>query len=373
MGITQADLAAAAHVQQPLISMIERGERVASATHVEAIAEALGLPVSFFAFRPLEGPAASPEFRRMKSAKSRDTEQARQLFKEGFRISEQLLDGSRYPRPVLPVIDDREPELATERIEEVAQETRSLWGLDGHSPIHHLVRTMERRGVIVTPLVLPSDDEPTYGEGKLQHFGASYWLGVGETAMVSLFPGSSGDRDRFTAAHEAGHMILHTFRPSVDPDTKEQEANLFASALLAPARAIDAAYSESMGLKQLAAMKAKWGVSMQALIMRGQHLDLLSRERAQGLFRQISARGWRKNEPVSVPHEAPKLLRKLIELRYGSTPFVNQRMVDELGLPRPIIRSLAPDPLAQDETHRDNVVTVNFGAARARDGSRATR
>ncbi|WP_226531365.1 helix-turn-helix domain-containing protein [Microbacterium paraoxydans] len=369
MNVTQANLAAASNLQQPLISMLERGDRSASPEQIGAIAAALGLPSTFFDFRPQAGPGAAPEFRRMKTAKSRDTEQARQLFKEAFRISEQLLDGSRYPRPSLPVVDDSDTELAVDRIEEIAQEVRALWALDSTSPINHLVRTMERRGIVVCPLVLPSEDEPLYGEGKSQHFGASFWLGVGETAVVSLFPGSSGDRDRFTAAHEAGHMVLHTFRPWVDPDVKEREANLFAGALLAPERAIASAFEEAMTLKNLAQLKAKWGMSMQALAMRGRQLGLISSDRAQALFRQISARGWRKNEPVHVPHEAPKLMRKLIEMKYGPSPFADGKIVADLGLPPAILRSLAPDALGAPESPRDNVTHIDFRSARAKGSS----
>ncbi|MFJ2542565.1 helix-turn-helix domain-containing protein [Microbacterium sp. NPDC087589] len=366
MNVTQADLAAASNMQQPLISMLERGDRPASPEQIETIASALGLPSAFFDFRPQAGPGAAPEFRRMKTAKSRDTEQARQLFKEAFRISEHLLNGSRYPRPSLPVVEDSDTELAIDRIEEIAQEVRALWALDSTSPINHLVRTMERRGIVVCPLVLPSEDEPLYGEGKSQHFGASFWLGVGETAVVSLFPGSSGDRDRFTAAHEAGHMVLHTFRSWVDPDVKEREANLFAGALLAPERAIASAFSEAMTLKNLAQLKAKWGMSMQALVMRGRQLGLISPDRSQALFRQISARGWRKNEPVAVPHEAPKLMRKLIEMKYGPSPFADGRIVADLGLPPAILRSLAPDALGAPESPRDNVTHIDFRAARTK-------
>jgi len=362
MNITQVDLAMASGLQQPLISMFERGDRTASQEHVQAISRALGLPESFFEVRPTDGPGTSPDFRRMKTASAKETEQARQLFKEAFRVSEQLLAGSGYPRPTLPVVDDREGELSLDRIEEIAQETRAAWGLGPDAPIGHLVRAMERRGIVVAPLVLPSAEEPLYGEGRVQHFGASYWLGVGETAVISLFPGSSGDRDRFTAAHEAGHMVLHTFRPWIEPDVKEKEANLFAGALLAPKCAIESAFDDSMGLKALALMKARWGVSMQALTMRGQHLGVISPERGQALFRQISARGWRKREPVEVPHEAPKLLRKLLELKFGAAPFTGDRAANELGLPVAMLRSLAPDPLGGPEQHRDNVAYVDFSA-----------
>lgn len=363
MGVTQTQLAAATQLQQPLVSMFERGERGPSPAHLEAIGAALGLPLSFFDQHPLSGPGTSPDFRKMKTAKSRDSEQARQLFREAFRVTEQLLDGSGYPKPAMPVVDDTDAELTIDRIEEIAQETRAMWGLDGESPIRHLVRTMERRGIVVCPIVLPSDgDEPLYGEDRLQHFGASYWLGVAEPALIALFPGSSGDRDRFTAAHEAGHIVLHTFRAGTEADVKEYEANIFAGALLAPERALAGAFDEHMTLKPLAQLKATWGVSMQALVMRGRQLGLISSERAQALFRQISARGWRKNEPVHVPHETPKLMRKLLEQRYGDAPFTHHRIVDELALPLGLLRSLAPEQVNVSHPSRDNVTHVDFAS-----------
>jgi transcriptional regulator with XRE-family HTH domain len=70
MNVTQVDLAAASGLQQPLISMLERGDRTPTAEHLHAVAAALGLPASFFHFRPSDGPGTSPDFRRMKTASS---------------------------------------------------------------------------------------------------------------------------------------------------------------------------------------------------------------------------------------------------------------------------------------------------------------
>ncbi len=65
MNVTQVDLAAASGLQQPLISMLERGDRTATAEHLHAVAAALGLPESFFRVRPSDGPGTSPDIRRM--------------------------------------------------------------------------------------------------------------------------------------------------------------------------------------------------------------------------------------------------------------------------------------------------------------------
>lgn len=97
-------------------------------------------------------------------------------------------------------------------------------------PIPHLTRVLERAGVTIAPLLLTDDPEDPPAAGG--HFGVSYWGGLGAPALIGYFPGSQGDRERFTLAHEVGHLVLHTFRPrGADP---EGEANRFAGALLVP-------------------------------------------------------------------------------------------------------------------------------------------
>ena len=51
--------------------------------------------------------------------------------------------------------------------------------------------------------------------------------------------------------------------------------------------------------------------------MRCGQLGLIDPARKTSLFKQLSARGWRKNEPVRVHPESPALLAKLIEHRFG--------------------------------------------------------
>lgn len=122
-------------------------------------------------------------------------------------------------------------------------------------------------------------------------------------ALIGYFPGSHVDRRRFTLAHEVGHWVLHTFRPRAEDP--EGEANRFASALLVPRVRAESSISEHNSLADYAQMKATWGVSIQALILREAALDPVSGTRKRSLFVQLSAKGWRKNGPVVVGHEAP--------------------------------------------------------------------
>lgn len=168
----------------------------------------------------------------------------------------------------------------------------------------------------------------------------SYWAGIGEHALVAYFPGSSGDRDRFTLAHELGHLVLHTFRPHAAD--AEGEANRFAGAFLVPYERAKDELTDRLTLENYARRKATWGVSIQALIMRAAAVGNPTESRKRSLYVQISQRGWRKEEPVEVGRESPLLLWTLLVREYGSRPYLPAS--DQLAIQPTILRSLAPEP-----------------------------
>lgn len=86
-------------------------------------------------------------------------------------------------------------------------------------------------------------------------------------------------------------------------------------------------------------------VSIQALIMRGAHLGLIDDRRKLSLFKQLSARGWRKSEPVTVHAEQPMLMWKLLAAKYGRKG-IYSRAGDPLGIQAHVLRSIAPEPVA---------------------------
>lgn len=335
-GLTQAQLADATGVTQAQISSVENGTRSTNIELLRAIGNATGTPLSFFYVVPSELPLGSLRFRKLAGASRTSTKRAEALFGESYRVVAELCRMGRYPTPDLPrAFDDP----SSEDIESFATQTREALKIGPDGPIPHLIRACERAGIPVAPMVLPgeaSEDTPT----DVGHFGVSFWAGPGEHALVGYFPGSRADRDRFTIAHELGHLVLHTHRPRTR--MAEQEANRFASALLIPQIRAEQALSDKLKLADYARLKAIWGVSIQALIMRADQLDLITSSRKESLFKQLSARGWRKNEPVTVHPEHPLLLWKLLDTAFGNTPA--QVLGDKLALPVVLLRSLAPRP-----------------------------
>ena len=337
LGISQDQLADAAGVSQALISAVESGNRQATEDLIAAVQTATATPRSFFDVAPMDLSTGTLRFRKLTNAKRSDTRRTETLVQEAYRIAGDLLRGESYRLPSLP--QTTETVLSDDVIEGLAVETRDALGIDADAPVVHVTRLLERGGIAVAPLVLPGAD--VHPDDAVGHFGASLWASPAEHPLVGYFPTGAGDRQRFTLAHELGHLVLHLGRPrTTDP---ELEAHRFAGAFLLPRERMNEALGGGVSpltLRDLAQMKARWGVSIQAIIMRGSHLGLIDSARKVSLYKQLSARGWRRYEPVSVAHEKPELLRTLLERRYGPNPY--RHAEEPLGIQTMVLRSLAP-------------------------------
>jgi hypothetical protein len=125
-----------------------------------------------------------------------------------------------------------------------------------------------------------------------------------------------------------------------------------------PRERAEEAFRGGFMLQDLARLKQKWGISIQALVKRASAVGQLTEEREQSLWRQIGARGWRTNEPVTVHPEQPALMRAMLARKYGEPPSV-LAAAEDLGLHPVLMRSLAPDVAANPTPNRtDNVVSL---------------
>lgn len=339
LGLTQVRLAQLANVGQSWLSDVETGNRAAHLDQLAPIAAATGTPITFFQAQSSTVPRDSLQFRKLASASKITTRRIHAFYSESYRVTESLLQLSQYPPAPLPFATDRD--LNSRQIEELAASARQALRLAADKPIPHLTRALERAGIAVAPIVLTDVDTGELGSSG-HHFGVSYWGGIGETALIGYFPGSQGDRDRYTLAHELGHLILHTFRPQAEDP--EREANLFASAFLVPLERAVADISDRTTLSGYARLKATWGVSIQALMMRAASVGAINETRKRSLFVQLSQQGWRRNEPVTVGQETPLLLWTLLERRFGNRPYLAGS--EELAIPPVVLRSIAPTPQA---------------------------
>lgn len=207
-------------------------------------------------------------------------------------------------------------------IEAFATEVREAADVSSMQEVPNVTRASERLGCVV----LPMDNEL----GK--HLGMSLFVDGIPVLRVSRPSGDGGipgDRQRFTVAHELGHVTLHSScRP---PDSAEQakeiekQAHRFAAAFLLPGDSfledLEQTGRGRVTLATLARLKERWGVSVKAMVVRLQQLNRIDVDQARSLYKQISARGWNKNEPVDVDNERAIWLGRAIAQRYtGENP-----------------------------------------------------
>lgn len=182
-------------------------------------------------------------------------------------------------------------------IETIAEQLRLQWSLPS-GPIKNLTTVIENSGCIIV--------KHNFGTEKIDGF--SIWI-KDIFPVIFIRQGLSGDRERFTLAHELGHLLLHTQRLSPN---KEKEANDFASAFLMPFSDIKKDLN-NLNIYKLQNLKEKWKVSMAALAYRAKDLSLITDNQYRYIFMELSRNGYRKKEPIYIPPEIPLTIKEIKE------------------------------------------------------------
>jgi len=181
--------------------------------------------------------------------------------------------------------------------ERVAQILRSIWHLP-RGPIRNLTQTLEAAGCIV--VFRP------FGTAKLD--GMSCWA-RSAPPLFFINDASPTDRARWTLAHELGHLVMHATAPS----NPEAQADAFAAEFLAPALDSEGDF-RGLQFGQLPGLKAKWRISMSAIIAIASRRGLISEARTKSLWVQMSRSGFRLREPFPLTPEPPELLNQALRV-----------------------------------------------------------
>ena len=292
----QPQLAEQAGISPGLVSGIETGKVTASTDQIQAIAAALRYRPEFLVREMRLTETTRPWLRAYADASKREAD-ARRAF--ATLAMEYVRGLSLRPTPDLiphfvgDLDDDHD-------VDDAAAELRQLAGIDSDSVVGDMIRAAESVGCVV----LPFDSEMG------RHLGMS--VRADQLPLICVAKGGiPGDRQRFTVAHELGHLILHADaappRDSAAAAAMERQANRFAASFLAPGDAILESLHEiargRVTLGGLADIKEIWGVSIKGLVGRFRELGEIDAAQAQSLYRQISSRKWTKVEPIEVPTE----------------------------------------------------------------------
>jgi len=310
-GLNGTELAELIGVTPQSVSQYERGKQTPSPEMLGTISDKLRIPLAYF-MKEVRHTEANPIFWRGKTTATRAARERAEIRLIWMReVIDYLSEFFDYPSLNIPTIDRPKDfrEIDTEFLEMAAAELRSHWGI-GDQPMPDLLLEMENNGIIVSRIRV--------GAEKLDAF--SQWSSIYRIPFVILSRDkASAARQRFDAAHEACHVMLHggidpkRLNSAADYKILEDQAHYFANALLLPANTFSSDLW-SPTLDAMLSIKERWKVSVGAMIKRCEALGIVGDENARRLWINYNRRGWRTSEPLDgkIEKERPRLLRRSI-------------------------------------------------------------
>jgi Zn-dependent peptidase ImmA (M78 family)/transcriptional regulator with XRE-family HTH domain len=238
MGWSQSELARRAGIGVSTLSDIESGRSAPRLDTVVALANALGVPLETL-LRATENPLEVY----LRAIETPQNLGALQQWLERCRRYLQIEALAGKPAPCAPLYTLKptsrfKDEL--EQIEIIAQQERGRLQL-GMEPIADLVSVVEEAGLRVVGADLPEDDIE----------GAFLTMPECDAYVALINRSKPALRQRFTLAHEYGHLLLHRSKGFIVDQAvfqmtspEERQANAFAAALLMPQALIDRLYDE---------------------------------------------------------------------------------------------------------------------------------
>lgn len=181
--------------------------------------------------------------------------------------------------------------------EDAARALRQSLGLP-KGPIESVTAVAERVGALVVPMSL-----------GVREVDATSLHPPGEAPVFVINTDAPAERQRFTLAHELGHIAC---APAPDMDAEEM-AQAFASEFLAPAALMRSDLTAApITPARLLQLKGRWLISAAAVLRRAVDLAVITDSRYRTLNTQISALGWRTGEPEPLAEEVPTVVPSII-------------------------------------------------------------
>ncbi|WP_199825215.1 helix-turn-helix domain-containing protein [Halomonas sp. G11] len=374
--LTLAELGEQVGRSSSTLSAWEKGAQLPEAESFDRLCRVFSVSRMWF-LRPVPTAVEEkhrPYFFRSQATAHKQARERSQLYLNWLQeISDFFQDAMEWPEVNVPMLDVDDCQLISdEEIEEIARECRENWKL-GTAPIPNVIQVMENAGIICTRATL----------GHVKMDGVSHVSVLDGRPYVLIAEDKANPiRNRFDAAHELGHVVLHSKIPAAQYvkkdlyDLLETQAHRFASAFLMPPES----FSQEVvwpTLDNLLSLKPRWKASVASMIVRCRDLSLLTEQLELRLWKGRSARKWTKGEPGddAFAFEQPKLMMRGAHLLVDNGIFERAELVHQIGLPPETIEmlcSLRPGYLSAQPEAGDNVVPLKLKHNAVRSG-RATR
>ncbi|WP_345971935.1 XRE family transcriptional regulator [Sulfurimonas diazotrophicus] len=207
-------------------------------------------------------------------------------------------------------------------IDKIAYELRNTWEL-GYDPISDLSDILELHGIKIFMIDENADNNFDGLAAKVN----------GEQIIV-VSKNWPGDRQRFTLAHELGHLLLEKkLGPKLD---EEKASDRFAGAFLLPAIPLInrlGTFRKNIEIAELALIKEEFGVSMQTVFIRANHAGIINYFCSNNLWKLFKKNGWNINEPGrDYPGEKLYVFKQLVLRALSEDLIVESKAADALNM-----------------------------------------
>jgi Zn-dependent peptidase ImmA (M78 family) len=217
-------------------------------------------------------------------------------------------------------------------VEWIAYKVREEWRL-GSDPIQNFSEFLEDRGIKVIFHSFPDSVS-----------GISCWVhrkNLKKVPTILVNNNITGERQRFTLAHELGHLLLEMKNSHLNV---EPFCNRFAGAFLIPESVLLTTLGKHrnfLSVGELVSLKKIFKVSIQAIVYRCKDLNIISQSSFSHLFQEFTRLGWRNPpypEPLPLDSEKSDRFERLCYRALKEKAASEDKVSDLLGIPIEKIR-----------------------------------
>lgn len=276
-------------ISRQALHKYEKGAVIPDSEMIGLLADALHVRPDYF-FNEIEVKLGDIEFRKLSKLTAKEENKILEHAKEYLARYIELEQILNIQTSFINPLEGFKTIETSDDIEAAAEKVRIEWNL-GSDPIFNVVELLEDNHIKVI-----------FIEAGDAYDGMQTWEVKHNIPIIAINKSVAmkGDRKRFTAMHELGHLLL-TFPEKILEKEKEKWCHQFAAAILFPKEAVRrelGTQRNRIHIQELGALKKQYGISMQAIIMRAKNLNIISDSYSRSLFIYFRQMNWRTEEPV---------------------------------------------------------------------------
>ncbi|MCR9500903.1 helix-turn-helix domain-containing protein [Vibrio vulnificus] len=340
------ELASSIGKSRQFVHKLEKGTEPTNEV-VEMLCKALDItPAFLFTERKSHIDTEKCHFRSLKTRTKTVTLNVKSRVEILSSVLQQLDKEFELPEVDIPDVSDFDISKNSE-IERLSEAVRNYWDL-GMGPISNVMELLEHIGIVV------SNSKGT--DGKVDAFSVS-----NSRPLIILDNDlASACRNRFTLAHELGHLLFHEDIITGDSST-ESQADYFASSFLLPRTSFVSEFpcrgDGRFDWDKMVQFKSRWKVSLKAIVYRAKQLGLISEQKARTAYMHLNTRGYAIRElgDESVKDEQAYLLPNMINMLEVSTW---REILSSIGVSEPLIFEVFGLKHERSTLHKKRYLTV---------------